>query len=90
MARVLDALGKSKRHAILPRIQSQNGGKDLIEMELHAAKEILAEVFGITISEVEEMIRQRSEERMLWPERFLAGGIRTQEGHLGDQWQREL
>jgi len=70
MARVLDALGKSKRHAILPRIQSQNGGKDLIEMELHAAKEILAEVFGITISEVEEMIRQRSEERMLWPERF--------------------
>ena len=70
MARVLDALGKSKRHTILPRIQSRNGGKDLIEMELHAATEILAEVFGITISEVEEMIRQRSEERMLWPERF--------------------
>jgi hypothetical protein len=39
-------------------------------MELHAAKEILAEVFGITIPKVEEMIRQRSEERMLWPERF--------------------
>ncbi len=70
MAKVLDPLGKSKRRPLLPRSHSRNGGKDLIEMELHAAKEILAEVFGITIPEVEEMIRQRSEERMLWPERF--------------------
>jgi hypothetical protein len=70
MAKVLDHLGKSKRHPLLPRSHSRNGSKDLTEMELHAAKEILAEVFGITIQEVEEMIRQRSEERMLWPERF--------------------
>ncbi len=70
MAKVLDHLSKAKRYPLLPRSQSRNGGKDLIEMELRAAEEILAEVFGITILEVEEMIRQRSEDRMLWPERF--------------------
>jgi hypothetical protein len=47
-------------------------------LELQAAKEILAEVFGMRISEVEEMLRQRSEtegqscneEKALWPESF--------------------
>ena len=47
-------------------------------LELQAAKEILAEVFGMRISEVEEMLRQRSnaeapsckEEGALWPESF--------------------
>ncbi len=37
------------------------------------AMEILAEVFCVRTSEVEEMIRQRSEERELWPERFWMG-----------------
>jgi hypothetical protein len=44
-------------------------GDDLIGLKLHAAQEILAEVFGITVVEAEEMIKQRSKERMLWPER---------------------
>jgi hypothetical protein len=47
-------------------------------LELQTAMEILAEVFGIQISEVEEMLRQRgevevqscSEESALWPESF--------------------
>lgn len=47
-------------------------------LELQTAMEILAEVFGIRISEVEEMLRQRSEveipscegEGALWPESF--------------------
>ncbi len=39
-------------------------------LELQAAMEILAEVFGIRTSEVKEIIRVRSEERELWPERF--------------------
>ena len=47
-------------------------------LELQAAKEILAEVFGMRISEVEEMLRQRSETEVqscnkedgLWPESF--------------------
>lgn len=47
------------------------GGKDLIDKQLSAAREILAEVFGISIPEAEEMIRERSREKMLWPERFI-------------------
>jgi hypothetical protein len=39
-------------------------------LELQAAVEILAEVFGIKTAEVEEIIRVRSEEREVWPERF--------------------
>ncbi len=39
-------------------------------MELNAATEILAEVFGITFAEAEEMIKQRSLERTIWPEKF--------------------
>ena len=47
-------------------------------LELQTAMEILAEVFGIRTSEVEEMLRQRSEvevqsckeEGALWPESF--------------------
>jgi hypothetical protein len=39
-------------------------------LELQVAVEILAEVFGIRTSEVKEIIRARSEEREMWPERF--------------------
>jgi hypothetical protein len=35
-------------------------------LELQAAMEILAEVFNIRPSEVEEMIRLRSEDREMW------------------------
>lgn len=51
---------------------------DLKALELQTAMEILAEVFSISISEVEEMLRQRSEvqvqssseEGALWPASF--------------------
>jgi len=53
-------------------------------MELETAKEILAEVFRIRISEVEEMIRNRfekaripevrHEETGLWPQEFRLDG----------------
>lgn len=39
-------------------------------LQLQAAKEILAEVFGIRTSEVEEMLKQRYEEKMEWPQEF--------------------
>lgn len=47
-------------------------------MELEAAREILAEVFGVRLSEVDEMIRIRfevadkgsEEEDRLWPQEF--------------------
>ncbi len=70
MARVQDNMGKVKRKPVVPRENSRISGDDLIDLKLHAAQEILAEVFGITVVDAEEMIKQRSKERMLWPERF--------------------
>jgi hypothetical protein len=52
-------------------------GKDAKAMELQTAKEILAEVFCIRISEVDEMIANRfsgrhkcQREKELWPREF--------------------
>lgn len=49
-------------------------------MELEAAREILAEVFGVRLSEVDEMIWSRfeaedrgSKEDGLWPQEFWLG-----------------
>jgi len=72
MARVLEQL-----------IRPQNGvvHRDLKAMELEAAREILAEVFRVQLSEVDEMIRRRfevedvdSEEKGLWPQEFCLEG----------------
>lgn len=56
-------------------------GRDAKATELEAAKEILAEVFGIRISEVEEMIANRStdchecqKEKDQWPGEFRLEG----------------
>jgi len=56
---------------------------DLRILELKAAKEILAEIFGVKISDVEEMIQNRYEEANCgnnsyeeteqWPRKFLLG-----------------
>jgi hypothetical protein len=70
MDKVKGNMGKAKRKPIVPRESSLISGDDLIDLKLHAAQEILAEVFGITVVDAEEMIKQRSKERMLWPERF--------------------
>ena len=51
-------------------------------MELEAAREILAEVFGVRLSEVDEMIENRfhaegegsSREDGLWPQEFWLEG----------------
>jgi hypothetical protein len=68
MARVVSNNGKVRIKPIVPREDSCDD--DLTDLKLHAAQEILSEVFGITVLEAEEMIRQRSKERILWPERF--------------------
>jgi hypothetical protein len=68
MAIVQGNMGRMRRKPIVPRENSSDD--DLVDLKLHAAQEILAEVFGITVAEAEEMIKQRSKERMLWPERF--------------------
>ena len=54
---------------------------DLRVLELQAAKEVLAEVFGVRISDVEEMIQNRYdevcyakpdyEETEQWPREFM-------------------
>lgn len=72
MAGVLGLLTKPQKKAVYH--------SDPKERELETAKEILAEVFRIRISEVEEMIlnrfdeaqisEDRHEERELWPQEF--------------------
>ena len=67
----------------LIRPQSRVMHQDMKAMELEAAKEILAEVFRIRLSEVDEMIRCRFEaedigsmgsEDGLWPQEFCLEG----------------
>lgn len=78
MSLAIDGTEKPRKHSILASYGSRTGGKDMIELELIAAKEILAEVFDITIAEAEEMIKQRSQERALWPEKFGDNDISLQ------------
>jgi hypothetical protein len=58
------------------RPQQKTIYRDQKAMELEAAKEILAEVFRVRLSEVDEMIRCRFEvevsvkENGLWPQEF--------------------
>ncbi|MCK9441444.1 MAG: hypothetical protein M0Q13_08500 [Methanothrix sp.] len=72
MAAVLKLLRPRKR-ATLPGTFRKDGRA----LELQTAKEILAEVFCIRISEVDEMIENRSldchecrKEKGLWPQEF--------------------
>ena len=65
----------------LIRQQNRVVHRDLKAMELEAAKEILAEVFKVPLSEVDEMIRCRFEvegagpnEKGLWPQEFCLEG----------------
>lgn len=78
MSLAIDGTEKPRKHSILASHGSRTGGKDMIELELIAAKEILAEVFDITIAEAEEMIKQRSHDRTLWPEKFADNDISLQ------------
>ena len=54
MARVLDQLIRPQKRAVVSR-------SDKKAMELEAAREILAEVFRVRLSEVNEMIENRLE-----------------------------
>ena len=74
MAGVLEQLFRPQQKTIY---------QDLKAMELEAAKEILAEVFKVRLSEVDEMIRGRFEaedmgsmgsEDGLWPQEFCLEG----------------
>jgi predicted enzyme related to lactoylglutathione lyase len=68
----------------LIRPQKKAMHRDLKAMELETAKEILSEVFGVRLSEVDEMIQNRfeevhsqeacGEEGGLWPQEFWLEG----------------
>ncbi len=68
MAGVFELIKRPQRRLVGHSINAQRA--DPRAVELQAAMEILAEVFSIRPSEVEEMIRLRSEEREQWPEQF--------------------
>ncbi len=82
MAGVFGLIRGSRRQLV-----GRNGGVQRPNpraLELQAAKEILAEIFGVRLSEISEMIRLRSEEAIcvgasgvedgLWPREFLLEG----------------
>ena len=72
MAGVLERIMQSRK-----RIIRQNTPFDAIPtkvLQLQTAKEILAETFGISVQDVEDMIRMRCEEKESWPERLWVEG----------------
>ena len=80
MAGVLDHLIRPQKRAVVYCTSRVNP----TELELQMAKEILAEVFRVRLSEVDEMIQNRfeevhiqevcSEEDGLWPQEFSLEG----------------
>ena len=73
MAGVLEQLIRPQKRAVVHRMNPK-------ALELQTAKEILAEVFGVKLTEVDEMIQNRfeatcsegvvSKEEGLWPQEF--------------------
>ena len=86
MAGVLESIIGSKRYPSVPI--SLLGRENSKALELQAAMEILAEVFHVGASDVEEMIQGRMDEKEsplkecrvsetgLWPEMFWVGEYR--------------
>ena len=80
MARVLDRIRWPQKRLVVDR-SSSAPKVDRRVQELQTAKEILAEVFSVRISDVEEMIHSRfyeeafkehsHEETELWPREFV-------------------
>ncbi|HQE97541.1 MAG TPA: hypothetical protein PKY20_05000 [Methanothrix sp.] len=75
MARAQARAARYSKTPSPPQDRASVRGEELTGMKLYAAQEILAEVFGISLTEAEEMIKQRSRERTLWPESFSADDI---------------
>jgi hypothetical protein len=77
MATVLEWVGWPQKRIAEETRHSSTRHVDLRILELQAAKEILAEVFDVVISDVEEMIQNRyadvrpqKESDELWPREF--------------------
>ena len=79
MAGVLERIRWLQKRAVIGH-SSSAPKVDLRILELQAAKEVLAEVFGVRISDVDEMIQNRNnegyikpdyEETEQWPREFM-------------------
>lgn len=68
MAGVLEQTRRPRRQLVRRNVTMP--GIDPKVLQLQAAKEILAEVFGIRTSNVEEMLQERYEEKVEWPQEF--------------------
>jgi len=79
MAGVLERIRWPQKRTVIGN-SSSAPRVDLRVLELQAAKEILAEIFGVRISDVEEMIQNRYDEV-----RYVKPGYEETE-----QWPREL
>lgn len=79
MAGVLERIRRPQKRAVIGNSSSAHR-VDLRILELQAAKEILAEIFGVRISVVEEMIQNRYED--------VGFGAKSYEDT--EQWPREF
>ena len=68
MAGVLEFMRRSRKKLVSQHLPLDTTHPKVLELQ--AAKELLAETFGISVLEVEEMILLRCEERDMWPESF--------------------
>ncbi len=68
MAGVLEFMRRSRKKLVSQHIPLDTSHPKVLELQ--TAKELLAETFGISVLEVEEMILLRCEEKELWPENF--------------------
>ena len=68
MAGVLEFMRRSRKKLVSQHLPLDTHHPKILELQ--AAKELLAEAFGISVLEVEEMILLRCEEKELWPESF--------------------
>jgi len=68
MAGVLERIIGPRRRLMTPFTSLESVHPKVLELQ--TAKAILAETFGIRLSEVDDMIRQRCESKEQWPENF--------------------
>jgi len=81
MAGVLERIRWPQKRAVIGHSSVTLSKVELRVLELQAAKEVLAEIFGVRISDVEEMIQNRYdeicyaksdyEETEQWPREFM-------------------
>ena len=64
MAGVLEHITKSSRKLVKDDISAAKVDQKVLELQ--AAREILAEVFGITLAEINEMLEQRYNDGEKW------------------------